>query len=81
MEETQVGILSSLSLTSVTIGDFLVIMRSKFDLTISGEPYIGLVLLLNLKDGTYISRIWNQTVASGNVERPDQLREGFILLI
>jgi len=70
-----VGILASLSLTSVTIGDFLVIMRSNFDLTISGEPYIGLVMLLNLKDGTHLSRIWNQTVASGNVEGPDQFRE------
>ena len=69
-------ILSALSLTSATVGgNYLVVMRSEFDLTISGEPYVGLVLLLNHKDGTYISRIWNQTVASGNVERPDQLRE------
>ena len=75
--EDATEVLSNLSLASVTIGDYLVIMRSQFDLTISGEPYIGLVMLLSLKDGAYISRIWNQTVASGNVERPEQLREVF----
>merc|ERR1712066_1054931 len=69
------GILSSLSLTSVMIGDFLVVMRSEFDLSISGEPYIGLALLLNLKSGRYLSRIWNQTVASGNIARGYQLAE------
>ena len=67
--------LSSLSLASVTIGDFLVIMRSDFDLTISGEPYTGLVLLLNLKTGKYFSRIWNQTVATGIVVKECQLVE------
>ena len=46
--EDIVNLLSSASLVSVTVGDFLVIMRSEFDLTISGEPYTGLLLLLNL---------------------------------
>ena len=78
--DTALGILSTLSLTSVTIGDYLVVMRTEFDLTISGEPYIGLVLLLKISNRTYISRIWNQTVASGSVEGPDQLREVFICL-
>ena len=36
------SILSSLTLTSVTLGDFLVINRSNFDVMISEEPYIGL---------------------------------------
>ena len=36
-------VLSALSLTSATVGgNYLVVMRSEFDLTISGEPYIGL---------------------------------------
>ena len=42
-----VNFLSAVSLVSVSIRDFLVIMRSDFDLTISGEPYTGLTLLLN----------------------------------
>ena len=68
-------ILSSLSLTSVTIGTYLVVMRSDFDLTISGQPYIGLTLLLDLKTGKYISRIWNQSVATGDVARGGHFKE------
>ena len=59
-----VNFLSAVSLVSVSIRDFLVIMRSDFDLTISGEPYTGLVLLLHMTTGKYLSRIWNQTVAT-----------------
>ena len=64
--EEVVNILTSVSLASVTVGDFLVVMRSDFDLTISGEPYTGLLMLLNKKTGKYFSRIWNQTIATGN---------------
>ena len=69
------GILSSLSLTSVTLGDFLVVNRSDFDVIISDEPYIALQLLLNLKTGRYLSRIWNQTVAVGHIVTAQQLRD------
>ena len=67
--------LTSMSLVSVTIGDFLAIMRSDFDLAISGEPYTGLVMLLNLTTGKYLSRIWNQTVATGIIVKVDHLME------
>merc|ERR1712223_1965827 len=67
--------LSSMSLVSVTIGDFLAVMRSDFDLTISGQPYTGLVMLLNLKTGKYLSRIWNQTVATGVIVKVEHLME------
>ena len=73
--EEVINLLSSLSLVSVTIGEFFVVMRSGFDLTISGEPYTGLVLLLNFTSGKYFSRIWNQTVATGIVVKADQLME------
>ena len=73
--EDIVNFLSSASLVSVTVGDFLVIMRSEFDLTISGEPYTGLLLLLNLTTGQYFSRIWNQTVDTGSIVHTDQLLE------
>jgi len=73
--EDIVNLLSSVSLVSVTVGDFLVIMRSEFDLTISGEPYTGLLLLLNLTTGKYFSRIWNQTVDTGSIVHTDQLLE------
>lgn len=83
IEDTKLGmglsevmnLLSSVSLASVTIGDFLVVMRSDFDLTISGEPYTGLVLLLNLVTGRFMSRIWNQTVATGTLVKASDLME------
>ena len=50
-------------------------MRSEFDLNLCGEPYIGLMLLLDLKSGKYISRVWNQTVATGTVLPGNELME------
>ena len=70
-----IKLLSSVSLTSVIISDYFVVMRSNFDLTISGEPYTGLVLLLNLMTGKYFSRIWNQTVATGTIVDSKELME------
>ena len=37
-------VVSTLSLTSVKVGDFLVIMKSESDLFLSGEPYIALIV-------------------------------------
>merc|ERR1712066_473939 len=58
-------ILSTLSLTSVKMGNFLLVLKSDFDLDISGEPYIALMLILDLRSGRHISRVWNQTVSTG----------------
>ena len=69
------GILSSLSLTSITLGNFLVVNRSDFDVIIAEEPYIGIQLLLNLRTGRYLSRIWNQTVARGDIVTAQQLTD------
>ena len=60
-------ITSTLSLTTAKVGEFLVIMRSEFDVSLSGEPYIGLMMLLDLKSGKFVSRVWNQTVATGSM--------------
>ena len=59
--------LTNLSLTWVTIGDYVVVMNGKVDATIGGEPYLALQLWLNLKSGRFIKRVWDQTVASGKV--------------
>ena len=69
------AILTSLSLTSVTMGDYLVVTRSEFDLIISGEPYIGLVLLLDLKTGKCLFRIWNQTVTTDVISTTNEFSE------
>ena len=67
--------ISTLSLASVKMRDFLVIMRPDFDLKISGEPYIAFMLLLNLRSGKYISRVWNQTLTTGSALEGDVLLE------
>ena len=66
---------SSMSLTSVTLSRYMVIMRSDFDILISGEPYTALSLLLHVESGKYMSRIWNQTIETGNILEPRQFVE------
>ena len=68
-------IISTLSLTTAKVGEFLVIMRSEFDVSLSGEPYIGLMMLLDMKSGKFVSRVWNQTVATGSVLGKNNLME------
>ena len=60
------GVLASLSLTSVTFGSYLLAMRSECDVVIAGEPYVALMLWLNLDTGQFIARVWNQTVSTGS---------------
>ena len=57
--------LESLPLSSVVLDGHLVVFRSGFDLTISGEPYLALMFLFSFKSGEYYARIWNQTVSKG----------------
>ena len=69
------SVLSNLSLTSVTIGDYIVVLNSKYDAVISEEPYLALQLWFNLKSGKIIKRIWGQTVGYDKVVCLAQLRE------
>ena len=66
-------IISSQSLSSFKLGDFLVITNSSFDITICDEPYLALLLLYNLKCGKFIARIWNQTVEFGWAHKGHEL--------
>ena len=68
-------IIASQSLSSFNLGDFLVITNSNFDVTISGQPYLALMLLYSLNSGKYIARIWNQTVAIGWAFKNNELDE------
>ena len=68
-------IISSQSLSSYKVGDFLVVTNPDFDLTISDEPYVAIMLFYNLKSGKYISRIWNQSVEVGWASRVNELEE------
>ena len=67
--------LSELCLKWITIGDYVVVMNNKCDVTIGGEPYLVLQLWFNVKSGKMIKRIWDQTISSGNVAEVSQFVE------
>ena len=69
------AILESMSLTSFLFKDYLIVMRSEFDMTISDEPYIALTLLFNRKSGRFMARTWNRTVRSGNVTSLEEFED------
>ena len=54
------GALAAMALTSVAVGEYLVVLRSQFDVFITGEPYPALMVLYNLTSGKVLTRIWNQ---------------------
>ena len=54
------GALAAMALTSVSVGEYLVVLRSQFDVFITGEPYPALMVLYNLTSGKVLTRIWNQ---------------------
>ena len=59
-------ICSHLSLSSVSLGRYLVLLKSDFDVDIAGEPYLALALLLNLDSGKFFTRVCDQTVTRGH---------------
>ena len=46
----------TLSLNSVAVGDYIVVMGGEADTTICGEPYLALQLWLNMSSGDYMGR-------------------------
>ena len=69
------GVLASMSLISVTFGHYLLVMRSQYDVMLSGEPYVALMLWLNVETGKFVTRIWNQTAARGEAMTIEQFAE------
>ena len=67
--------LKVLSLNSFQMGDYIVIMNGEADITILGEPYLALQVWLNTKSGTFIGRVWSQTISSGKVSTLAELEE------
>ena len=68
-------VLEALFLTSVKLGDYLVVMNATEDAIIVGEPYIALQLWLNMISGKVISRIWGRTVACATVTNIDHFED------
>ena len=67
--------LKALSLNSVSLGDYIVVMNGAVDITVRGEPYLALQLWLNMKSGDYMGRVWSQTTSYGRVASVTQFME------
>ena len=57
--------IGDMGLTSVNIGDYLVILNKNIDVTVDEEPYISFTLFYHTMSGRFFMRIWNKTVATG----------------
>ena len=67
--------ITGLSLTTLLMGEFLVIMNSKPDVIVFDEPYLSLMILVEKNSGRYIRRIWNRTVGKGKIYAMDKIVE------
>ena len=66
---------SALNLTPVKLGGYLIVFNSDFDVVLCEEPYVALMLLLNIDSGKFIARIWNETVTVGKIANAEQFIE------
>ena len=57
--------IGSMGLTSVNVGNYLIILNKVIDVTVDDEPYISFILYYNTMSGRFFKRIWNKTVATG----------------
>ena len=64
--------IQGLRLDSLVVGDYLVVLRTNIDVTIKGEPYIALMLLLHLKSKVIFARVWNETVTVGSISSTEE---------
>ena len=59
-----------LSLTSVTFGKYLVLIKSDF---VINQPYLDLMLLLDVDSGKFLTRVRNQNVTRGYARSLEEL--------
>ena len=57
--------IGNLGLTSVIVGDYLIILKKSIDVEVDDEPYISFILFYDTTSGRFFKRIWNKTVATG----------------
>ena len=60
-------VLSRLLITTVIIEDWIILQRSRFDITVGGEPYSALQLYFNFQNGDYLTRVWGKTHSKGTI--------------
>ena len=73
--EDVTNILKDLCLSYVVVGDYVIIMNNREDVTFSGEPYIALQVWFNTRTGKIMCRVWNETIANDRIVTDTQLRE------
>ena len=67
------SICNHLSLSTVSLGKYLVLMKSDCDVVIAGEPYLALALLLDPDSGKFLTRVCDQTVTRGHAHSIEEL--------
>ena len=67
--------LNSMSLRSMIFQDYLIVMRSDFDVMLSEEPFIARTVYYNMTTGKYMARLWDRTVTSGRATSLQQFTD------
>ena len=60
-------VLFRLQLVKVKIEDWIILQRSRFDISVSGEPYSALQMYIHSKSGGYLIRVWGKTHSKGKM--------------
>ena len=64
-QEVQIALATATtSLVSLTVGEYVVVVNSEFDVTVRGEPYLALMYLLNVRSGKFMAREEFSTIYS-----------------
>ena len=67
--------LNTMSLRSIIFQDFLIVMRSDFDVILSEEPFIARTLYYSMTTCRYMARTWERTVTSGHATSLQQFTD------
>ena len=62
-------VLSRLQITTVKVEDWIILQRSRFDITVGGEPYSALQLYFNFQNSEYLTRVWGKTHSKGTINK------------
>ena len=71
-------LISRMNIVMLEIGDWKIFQRSKFEITLDGQPYPALQLYFNSNTGVYLTRVWGKTFLKGEIA-PNSLEEIRIL--
>ena len=69
------SICAGMFLNTLMVGGYMVVTNSEFDVVVSDEPYVALMLLVSLKSGRFFARVWNQTITTGKVLSIEEVAE------